>query len=65
MSHIRMGKGQPEVMHLPADSLLSEPVTVGDRLDLRWVQREEIVNIEDTKFVSISQVSSNSEQHWV
>ena len=60
-----MGKGQPEVMHLPRESLLSEPVTVGERLDLRWVQREEIVNIEDTKFVSISQVSSNSEQHWV
>ena len=50
----RMGKGQPEVMHLPRESLLSEPVTVGERLDLRWVQREEIVNIEDTKFVSIT-----------
>ena len=49
-----MSRGQPEVMHLPRDSLLSEPVTVGERLDLRWVQREEIVNIEDTKFVSIT-----------
>ena len=42
------------MMHLPRDSLLSEPVTVGERLDLRWVQREEIVSIEDTKFVSIT-----------
>ena len=42
------------MMHLPADSLLTEPLTVGERLDLRWVQREEIVNIEDTKFVSIT-----------
>ena len=49
-----MARGQPEVMHLPADSLLTEPLTVGERLDLRWVQREEIVNIEDTKFVSIT-----------
>ena len=49
-----MEKGQPEVMHLPGDCLLSEPVTVGERLDLRWVQREEIVSIKDTKFVSIT-----------
>ena len=41
-------------MQLPGSCLLSDPVTVGDRLDLRWVQREEIVSIEDTKFVSIS-----------
>ena len=42
------------MMHLPGDSLLSEPVTVGERLDLRWVQREEIVQIKDRKFVSIA-----------
>ena len=42
------------MMHLPGDCLLSQPVTVGERLDLRWVQREEIVQIEDTKFVSIT-----------
>ena len=28
-------------------------MTVGDTLDLRWVQREEIVKIEDRKFISI------------
>ena len=50
----RSSVGQPEVMQLPGSCLLSDPVTVGDRLDLRWVQREEIVSIEDTKFVSIS-----------
>ena len=50
---IRMQKGQPEVMQLEEASLLSNPVTVGDTLDLRWVQREEIVKIEDRKFVSI------------
>ena len=36
---IRMQKGQPEVMQLEEASLLSNPVTVGDTLDLRWVQR--------------------------
>ena len=34
-------------------SLLSNPMTVGDTLDLHWVQREEIVKIEDRKFISI------------
>ena len=41
------------MMQLEEASLLSNPVTVGDTLDLRWVQREEIVKIEDRKFVSI------------
>ena len=47
-------KGQPEVMDLKEENLLSQPVAIGDKLDLRWVQRHEIIKIEDRKFISIS-----------
>ena len=53
-----MEKGQPEVMQLTSDNLLSDKLTVGDLLDLRWVQREEIVKIEDRKFVSMTKTGS-------
>ena len=53
-----MQKGQPEVMQLSEANLLAEPVLVGDYLDLRWVQREEIVKIEDSKFVSITKTGN-------
>ena len=36
------------------ENLLSQPVAIGDKLDLRWVQRHEIIKIEDRKFISIS-----------
>ena len=53
-----MQKGSPEVMDLKESNLLSEPVTIGDTLDLRWVQRDEIVKIEDRKFTSISKTGN-------
>ena len=46
------------MMDLKESNLLSEPVTIGDTLDLRWVQREEIVKIEDRKFTSISKTGN-------
>jgi len=55
---LRMQKGQPEVMQLSEANLLAEPVLVGDYLDLRWVQREEIVKIENSKFVSITKTGN-------
>jgi len=51
---LRLMKGQPEVMDLKEENLLSQPVAIGDKLDLRWVQRHEIIKIEDRKFISIS-----------
>ena len=53
-----MQKGSPEVMDLKESNLLSEPVTIGDTLDLRWVRREEIVKIQDRKFTSISKTGN-------
>ena len=53
-----MEKGQPEVMQLTSDNLLSDKLTIGDQLDLRWVQREEIVKIEDRKFVSMTKTGN-------
>jgi len=50
----KLAQGKPEVMQLSASSLLCDPVSVGERLDLRWVQREEVAKIEDTKFVSVT-----------
>ena len=53
-----MQKGSPEVIDLKESNVLSEPLTIGDNLDLRWVQREEIVKIEDRKFTSISKTGN-------
>lgn len=55
---LRMQKGSPEVIDLKESNVLSEPLTIGDNLDLRWVQREEIVKIEDRKFTSISKTGN-------
>ena len=51
--HLRRGDLADEGIVFQFPSLLSNPMTVGDTLDLRWVQREEIVKIEDRKFISI------------
>ena len=53
-----MQKGSPEVIDLKESNVLSEPLTIGDNLDLRWVQREEIAKIEDRKFTSISKTGN-------
>jgi len=50
---IRMEKGQPEIMSLKEDNLLSEPVVVAE-FDMKWVQREEVISVEDRKFLSIT-----------
>ena len=55
---LMMARGAPEVMQLSETNMLSEPISVGDTLDLRWVQREEIVLIKDRKFVSISKTGN-------
>merc|ERR1712179_54677 len=50
---IRLERGQPEVMHLKEENLLSEPVVVAE-FDMKWVQREEVISLEDKKFLSIT-----------
>jgi len=50
---IRLEKGQPEIMSLKEENLLSEPVVVAD-FDMKWVQREEVIRVEDKKFLSIT-----------
>jgi len=50
---IRLERGQPEVMHLKEKNMLSEPVVVAE-FDMKWVQREEVISLEDRKFLSIT-----------
>jgi len=50
---IRLERGQPEIMSLQEGNLLSEPVVVAE-FDMRWVQSEEVINVEDKKFLSIT-----------
>jgi len=50
---IRLERGQPEVMHLKEENLISEPVVVAE-FDMKWVQREEVISLEDKKFLSIT-----------
>jgi len=49
---VRLERGQPEIMSLQKENLLSEPVIVAE-FDMKWVQREEVISIEDKKFISI------------
>jgi len=54
---VRIERGQPEVMAVTQDNLLSEPVLVTE-LDMRWVEKDEVIKVEDKKFLSITKTGN-------
>merc|ERR1719228_895419 len=44
-------------MALTQDNLLSEPVLVTE-LDMRWVEKDEVIKVEDKKFLSITKTGN-------
>lgn len=54
---IRLERGQPEIMTLEKGNLLADPVLVAE-FDMKWVQREEVISVEDKKFLSISKTGN-------
>jgi len=50
---LRIEKGQPEVMCLNSENVLSDPVLIAE-YDMKWVQCEEVISLESKKFISIT-----------
>lgn len=50
----RLAGGQPEIMSLSKEQLLSDEVIMSEEFDLKWVTLDEVKAVNDRKFVSIT-----------